>query len=251
MARSPLPRFVVSAHDGARQRRRRLWWGLAWLGSLLLTAVVVGTLARRSTPVATHHRQQKALLAQIDDLKQQVANLQRSAQVTDVATRSLRGTLTQREQEINGLRADLGFYSRLVGDSAQRQGLKVQEVRMQPVAGTDGSNGWDFTLSLIQNVKRDKDIAGTTTLSVDGLLNGKVVQLDWAALGDASQKDGLPFRFRYFQQLHGTIVLPPHFQPTRLRVRMQPADGSVVTRTIAWKDALNGHITTTQGEHDA
>jgi hypothetical protein len=186
MASRPPPRFVVRRHDDASHRRRWLWLGVAWLGSLLVVGLVVAALSRQANaPAAIDNRQQRALLGQIDDLKQQFANLQRAAQVNEVATRSLRGTLAQREEELNGLRGD------------------------------------------------------------------QVARLDWPALGDAAQKDGLPFRFTYFQQLHGTIVLPADFRPTRLRISIQPASGEPVNRAVAWGAALSGNITNAEGDRDA
>lgn len=248
MASRPPPRFVVRRHDDVGHRRRWWWLGLAWLGSLLLVGLIVGTWTRHAAPAAVDLRQQRALQARIGELEQQVANLQRAAQVNDVATRSLRGTLAQREEELNGLRADLDFYARLVGGDAQRQGLKLQEVKLQPIAG---SRGFNLTLSLTQNAKRGDETSGSATVSVEGLRGDKVISLAWPALGDASQKDGLPFRFMYFQQLHGTIVLPADFRPTRLRIRVQPVGGEAIERAVAWGAALSGNITTAQGDHDA
>ena len=248
MASRPPPRYVVRPqNDDASQRRRLLWLGLAWLASLMLVGVIVGMLVGHG-PVAGHKQELRDLTTMNNDLLQQVANLQRSQQVNEIATKSLRGTLSQRDEEISGLRADVGFYSRLVGGDAQREGLKLQEVQLQPVAQ---SNAWNLTLSLTQNIKRDEDTTGTATISVEGLRDGKVVQLDWSALGDLAQKDGLPFRFQYFQQLHATFVLPADFRPTRLRIQVQPASGDAVTRTVAWGDALTGHVTTIQGDPDA
>jgi hypothetical protein len=243
--RSP-PRFVVRRHDDAN-RRRWLWWGLAGIGGVLLVALIVGLSWRHTAPAAVDHRQQRALQVRIDELQQQLANLQRAAQVNDIAARALRGTLAQREEEISGLRADLGFYSRLMGGDGPRDGLKVQEVKLQPIAD---SRGWNLTLSLTQNAKRGDASSGTVIASVEGLRNNKVVQLDWPALGDTTHPAGLPFRFTYFQQLHGTLVLPPGFRPTRLRIRVQPADGAAVERTVAWSDALGATITAVEGGHD-
>lgn len=248
MAARPPPRFVVRLDGDDSHRKRWLLLGLAWLGSLVLTGLIVSWLTGRTAPAAIDHHQQRALLAQLDDLKQQVANLQRSSQVNEVAARSLRGTLTQREEEISGLRSDLGFYSRLVSGGGARTGIKIQEVKLQPISNT---RGWNFTLSLAQNAKRSDEITGKVLVSVEGLTGNKVTQLAWAALGDASQKDGLPFHFMYFQQLHGTIVLPEKFRPTRLHIRVQATGSSPVTRTVAWGDALNGNIITDRGDHDA
>lgn len=247
MASRPPPRFVVRPHDASAGRRR--WWlGAAWAVSLLIVGLVVGSIAHHGTPAATEERELKALTRQNNDLQQQVANLQRAGQVADIANRSLRKTLSEREEEISGLRADLGFYARLTGGDAQREGLKVQEVRLEPV---DQSHGWNLTLSLTQNAKRGDDVSGNATVSVEGLRAEKVVQLDWPALGDTAQHDGIPFRFKYFQQLHGTIVLPADFRPTRLIIKVQPAGDDPVTRTVAWGEALSGHLTPTQGEQDA
>jgi hypothetical protein len=225
-----------------------LWLGLAWLGSVLLIGVLVALAAgawKGVVPRISDRRALNALTAQNEDLKQQVANLQRSQQVNDIATQALRKTLSQRDEEISGLRADLGFYSRLVGGDAQREGLKVQEVSLQPVPH---SQAWTLTLSLTQNIKRDDDTSGITSVSVEGLRDNKVVQLDWATLGDASEKGGIPFRFRYFQQLHTTIALPSDFRPTRLHVTVQPENGDAVSRAVAWSDALASPVTTNQGD---
>ncbi|MDR3444133.1 MULTISPECIES: DUF6776 family protein [unclassified Dyella] len=247
MASRPPPRFVVRPHD-AFVGRRRLWLGAAWVASLLIVGLVVGGIAHHGTPVAAEERQLKALTRQNNDLQQQVANLQRAGQVADIANSSLRKTLSEREEEISGLRADLGFYSRLTGGDAQREGLKVQEVRLQPV---ENSHAWNLTLSLTQNAKRGDDVTGNATVSIEGLRADKVVQLDWPSLGDTAQHEGIPFRFKYFQQLHSTIVLPADFRPTRLVIKVQPAGDDAVTRAVAWGEALSGHLTPTQGEQDA
>ncbi len=250
MASRPPPRFVVRRHDDSGQRRHWLWLGAAWLGSLALTALMVSLLSSRhaTAPVRVDLHEQRKLLAQIDDLKQQVANLQRAAQVNEIATRSVRGTLAQREKELSSLRSDLGFYSRLVGGDDQRQGLKLQEVKLQPIAG---SRGWNLSLSLTQNAKRGDSLTGHVVVSVEGLRNNKVTRLDWPELGNTAQKDGLPFRFTYFQQLHGSIVLPADFRPTRLRIHVQPGSGAPVDRSVAWAAALSGNITTAEGDQDA
>jgi len=230
----------------AGQRRRRIWLGAAWFASVLLAAVLTGLLVGHSTPAASERRQLQALSTENEDLKQQVSNLQRAAQVNDIANHSLRNTLAEREEEVSGLRADLDFYGRLVGGDAQRGGLRIQNVRVQPISGTQG---WNLTVSLTQNAKRGDDTSGTATVSIEGLRADKVVRLDWPALGDTAQKDGLPFRLKYFQELHATIVLPADFRPNRVYVSAQPAGDDAVNRTVAWTDALGGTLTKPGDSH--
>ncbi|WP_049620796.1 DUF6776 family protein [Frateuria defendens] len=242
-SRRPPPRYVVRPHDDHALRRRRRWLGAAWLGSLLLTALVTGTLAWRTTPAAVDHHELKQLATENDTLKQQVINLQRAEQVNTIATKALRDALAEREAEIGGLRTDLGFYAKLVGGDAQRQGLDVQATQLEPVAG---SRGWNLALNLSQNAKRGEEVSGRLRVGVEGMRGNRVEQLDWPALGDAAQKDGLPFRFKYFQQLHATLVLPADFQPLRLHIRAQADGDAALDRVIAWRDAI-GDKPTTQG----
>lgn len=249
MGSRPPPRFVVRQHDEVGNRRRRIQWAAAWLVSLLLTGWVVALLVGHRTPTpASRPDDTKALQAQVRDLRQQVENLQRAAQVDRIATKALRGTLSQREGELSSLRADVGFYARLVGGDSKQQSLKLQEVKVQPIAG---ARAWNLTLSLTQNVRHGKSVTGAVSVSVEGLRGGKVIALDWAALGDSAQKDGMPFSFLYFQQLHATIVLPAGFSPTRLRIHIQPKGDKPLNRAVAWSAALSGNITTAQGDHDA
>lgn len=246
MASRPPPRFIVRPHDMAGQRRRWLWLGVAWIASLLIVALVTGLVVRRATPAATEHRQIQSLKVENDDLKQQVSNLQRAAQVNEIADRSLRNTIAEREEEISGLRADLDFYGRLVGGDAQRGGLRVQDIRLQPIEGT---HGWNLTVSLTQNAKRGEETSGTVLISIEGLRGDKVTRLDWPALGDTAQKDGLPFRLKYFQELHATIVLPADFRPNRVYVSAQPAGDEAVSRAVAWTDAVGGTLTKPGDSH--
>lgn len=246
----PPPRLVVRAHDTPSHRRRRTWIALLWPISLVVTALLAGWLAdgAPASIVPSHRRELRELKADNEALKQQVAELTRSQQVGDVALQALQRTLAEREEQISGLRADLGFYSRLVGSDGQRQGLRIQEVHVQAVPQ---SPAWNLTLSLTQNVRRGDEIHGHLTVTVEGLRGDKVEQLGWSQLGDEAQKDGMPFAFKYFQQLHGTMVLPADFRPTRLRIHAEPDGGASADRVVSWTDALNGTLTTTQGGNDA
>jgi hypothetical protein len=69
---------------------------------------------------------------------------------------------------------------------------------------------------------------------------GKLATLDWAGLAGAGGKAGLPFAFKFFQQLQGTLVLPADFVPNRITVTLHPHAGDDVSRTLDWNAALAG-----------
>jgi hypothetical protein len=106
--------FRIRRHDPAQQRRARLLIGAVWLGSLLIVAGLVAILGAR--PAGPNHAAELAVaLKDVDVLKTRVAMLTRSEQVAKSALADVQQTLRDREEEIDGLRADLAFYGRLVG----------------------------------------------------------------------------------------------------------------------------------------
>lgn len=239
------PRYAVHpVHAPPPRPRARLWWGLAWAASLLLavglgyalggggSAVIGRGGARRAADLARDNAQ----------LKQQLAIARRSVQVANVASRKLTDNLAQRDEQINGLRADLAFYARLVGGSAQHQGLQLQGVRLTRVGG---SRAWNIVLTLTRNTRRGEEVRGTATVDIDGVRGGSLARMHWQDISAPGQKDGLDFKFKYFQQLHGTILLPRDFTPNRLNIDLNPKRGKDVTESMSWSDALK-HSENTQ-----
>ncbi len=242
----PPPRYVVQTEDDPAARRKRwLWLALIWLLSLVVVGGGAYWIAGSNALVSDHGDggAPRQLQRQNDDLKQQVATLSRSLQVSQVATQSLKDTLAKREEKINGLRADLAFYSHLIGGGAQHHGLRIQDVHLTPV---DDSRAWNITITLTHNVKRGSDVKGTVKVAVQGILKGKLTRLSWHTLSGDSEADGLDFEFRYFQQVHGTLMLPEGFTPNRIRVDANPTQGKTAVRQLDWSDALkkmeNNHV---------
>ena len=169
----------------------------------------------------------------IAQLEQRVATLARSDQISRDANRDLQGTLAERDEEIAGLRADVAFYERFVGSTAQRRGLNVHELRLQPETGP----AWHFTATLTQNVNRGAVNRGTLTLSVEGTRGGRMERLSWSDLRQQPGAPGLDYSFKYFQQLEGDLLLPPGLQPIRVIARLQPEGGSALEQSFTWIEA--------------
>lgn len=230
----PLPNLVIRPHDPARQRNARLLVATVWLGSLLIVAALVAVLASRA-PSASRLAELEAATKETNDLKSRVALLTRSEQVAKAALGDLQQTLRDREEEIDGLRADLAFYGRLVG-GGKREGLAVHALHVAPVKD---SLAWNFTATLTQNFKRGEDVKGHLSVSIDGVAGGKLQTLDWAALSQGQQGGGIEYGFKYFQQVGGTIMLPAGFAPNRVVVRAE-GDGGRVEQEFPWQEALKG-----------
>lgn len=232
----PPPRYVVQTEDEPQaRRRRRLYVALAWLLSLIVVGVGVYFATDRGPLASPDHAAKQQLQEQNATLKQKVATLTRSLQVSQVAAQSLQKTLAGRQEKINGLRSDLAFYSHLIGGGAQHHGLRVQDVHLSRV---DESRAWNFTVTLTHNVRRGRKVTGHVSVVVEGILDGKLKRLSWNELVGEAQDDGVAFDFRYFQQVRGTLMLPAGFTPNRLRIQANPARGKSVVRNVDWSAAL-------------
>jgi hypothetical protein len=178
-------------------------------------------------------RTARGLQGQVDELQQRVTTLSRSDQISREANRDLQGTLAERDEEIAGLRADVAFYERLVGSTAQRKGLSVHALKMQPQNDT----AWHFTSTLTQNLNRGAVSTGALSLTIEGTRAGKLEKLAWADLRQQANAPGLGYSFKYFQQVEGDIFLPPGFAPVRVGVRLVPQSGAPVEQSFTWADA--------------
>lgn len=170
----------------------------------------------------------------IEELEQRVATLSRSDQISRQANSDLQGTLAERDEEIASLRADIAFYERFVGATAQRHGLSVHELRVEPQRDPAL---WHFVATLTQNINRGAVSNGRLTLALEVSDGNAMRRLDWATLRQQANAPGLDYSFKYFQQVEGDIVLPAGIKPVRIIARLAPASGAPVEQSFTWGDA--------------
>jgi hypothetical protein len=199
---------------------------------LLATALLFG-LWGVWTVVAARGGAAGATDSELDGLRQQVATLARSDQVSREANQDLQVTLAERDEEVSALRADVAFYERLVGATSQRRGLTVHGLRLQP----QGEGAWHFTATLTQTLNRAAVSRGRLTLAVEGSRNGSMERLEWSALRPQDDAMGTEYSFKYFQQIEGDILLPEGFVPLRVHVRLAPVGAPAVDGSFPWGEA--------------
>jgi hypothetical protein len=222
----------------------RPWRRVAWMAAgllLLLLAVACGAwlLGGTGGTLAAHRQLQAAnaaraeLQAQLDQLQRRLVVLEQSDRISRAANLDLQETLAQRETQIADLRSDVAFYARLVGPVAQRTDLAVFSSRFtarDPVS-------FDYRIVLTQNLNRGAISSGQMQFSLEGTRAGRREVLDWAQLHGGRGVPPQAFSFRYFQELGGSVALPPGFTPQRVRVSLQAPDRAPVQREFDWSTA--------------
>jgi len=171
------------------------------------------------------------------ELQGQIQGLQQQQQTDATALAALRASLAGRDSELQKLKQEQAFYTKLIGIDGDRSGLGVHSIALTPVAGTDA---WNFVATLV-NTAKDADAArGTLTLAVEGVRGGKLVTMAWPALtGTTGAKDGVSFGFKFFQQVRGSFILLKGFVPNQVTVTLHPKGSAEITRKLDWKDALS------------
>lgn len=218
------------AHAGVAGGPARWMLGL---GALVLLSLAFGVWGAWTVFGGGPGDDPASLRKQVEELEQQVTTLARSDQISREANRELQGALAEREDQVAALRAEVAFYERFVGSTAERRGLAVHELQVRPGVG----QVWHFSATLTQNLERGQPSEGGLTLVVEGSRDGRFEELDWAALRQREDAPPLEYSFKYFQQLQGDFVLPEGFTPARVRVRAEPARGSAVEQSFPWTDA--------------
>ena len=61
---------------------------------------------------------------------------------------------------------------------------------------------------------------------VEGVRNGKLAAVAWDELHQQRSAPGQAYSFRYFQQLDGSVMLPPGFTPQRVKVSLHGQDAA-------------------------
>ena len=229
---SPLPRTAVR---GLRIAAAAVFVAALGFGGWGLWRVVAPGSGDVRTQLAGSERDGRSQAGMIEQLQQQVATLSRSDQISRDANRDLQGSLAERDEEIAGLRADVAFYERLVGATAQRRGLAVHALRMQP----QGDTAWHFTGTLTQNLNRGAVSAGRFTLLVEGTRDGRLQKLSWDDLRQMPSAPGIEYSFKYFEQLEGDVFLPAGMTPVRVTVRLVPRSGAVVEQSFTWAETIS------------
>lgn len=234
IAPEPDTRRFVTVPRSSHLRGWLLIAAVLWLLSLVVTWYLSSREAAPSLRAVSHELADSGkaldeLQAQVKELRQQVATLKRSDQISRNANIGLQSTLADREEEVSGLRADVDFYERLVGSTGQRAGLRVHEARFRPESG----GTWHYTVTLTQNLNRGAISKGVMRFAVDGVRGGKLSTVKWDELLQTPNAPGKSFSFRYFQQLDDSVMLPPGFTPQHVRVSLSGPAGAV-DQTFNW-----------------
>lgn len=179
----------------------------------------------------------RASEARISALNRELADVRLAQSVDAQAAHSLRATIGELRQELASLREEVTFYKSLMAPSSLERGLQIGEFEL--VAG-EREGQFFYHLLLTQVEERRSWVEGQVRLVVEGTgpgEDGRSARLV-LPLTDIAELDTYPlrFRFRYFQDISGSVTLPAQFTPEAITVTATPSGGGAepVERTFDW-----------------
>ncbi len=169
---------------------------------------------RALAPVPAMRRAQlRAQAGRIAALEQRVATLTRSDQISRDANRDLQGTLAERDEEVAGLRADVAFYERFVGSTAQRRGLNVHS----PARAAPEWAGMAFHRHPDPEPQPRRRQQRAPDPVLEGSRNGRMQRVDWAQLRQQPDAAGWSIRSSISSRSRATCCFPPAAADPRAR----------------------------------
>ncbi len=238
--RKPSEEYVVIRHrPGYRLRRTLILLAFSISAAILgyATGMAQGGF-RFSTAEETRDRladQVEQLRDQTRSMSQEIVNLERGRAVDAQALNQARQTIVELETKINGMQSELVFYKNIMAPSKSTRGLQIDRVSLN-AAGKPGV--YEFMVVLVQRGDNKNYLSGDVKVTVIGRRNEEPVSIALNELSDDIDDVGIKLRFRYFQEIEGSLTVPEDFEPREVHV-VASRDGSSsakVERTFDWQE---------------
>lgn len=180
--------------------------------AMLVTLVFGFQLARyqsddQSRRLAASNETLTVLEAENHSLKTQLHQRSAALALAEMEVTQANALMADLEDEVAGLRDQLGFYQRVMAPETTQDGFFVDGISVTPAAST---NHYRLRFVLMQQRSNKAVIKGDLHLTVEGSLDGKPHTLKTGT--DAFMPDGpVIYRFKFFQNVDIGITLPENF----------------------------------------
>jgi hypothetical protein len=206
---------------------------LMWGGILAALGVLVGTgwwlydmgklrgvaeLGTLRTEYAVLKRLHEKTYKENRKLREKVAILERSSQIDRQAAEDVKADLGQLEEELQASREEIEFYRGIISPGDVKSGLRIHRFSLQNGVA---AGEYRYELVLTQLKHNDRYVSGVVEWKITGMIEGEPGEFSLVDVTSPAVKQ-LKFRFRYFQDLAGTLTLPKGFVAEQVELRIRP-----------------------------
>ena len=146
-------------------------------------------------------------------------------------------TIKDYKSELSQLEKDVSFYQNIMAPSDNARGLQVQNVDIQ--AGSV-SKRFSYKIVLAQVADNKAYVNGVVAVNFIGMRGDKKEIIPLRNLSDQQVELGIKFKFKYFQDIEGDLVIPDGFIPESIQVVAQSKgkNASRLEQSFEWKQLL-------------
>lgn len=162
-------------------------------------------------------RQLVANDALIAEMRQEIATLKLGEEVDTKATEEVRATVEMLQGQIAELNDEIRFYKGVMIPNADTKGLRIERMNLQ--AGAEPGK-FSYSLLLTQVVDKHEYVQGGVEINLVGRRGDQPAELNLESIS-TENKQSERFRFRYFQNIDGELVIPGDFEPEAVMVIAQ------------------------------
>lgn len=173
---------------------------------------------------------------EISRLSQRVGVLEKGGEVDRKANEGIRQTVKELKAQISNLEEEVSFYKGIMAPSNKDKGLRISKITIQP---DEAPGQFKYSIMLTQVADNSSFIAGLAAVNFVGTQAGESVILPLRDLDTRVSDLGIKFRFRYFQEVTGNLVLPAQFVPEQVQVVLKSTGSKAqrVEQSIEWPEA--------------
>lgn len=164
--------------------------------------------------------------------RQQQISLERGRAIDEQALNQTRQSIVALETRNAQLRSDLGFYKKIMAPASVAKGLQIDRLSID----RNPEGGFDFRLVLTQVGNNKRYQSGVVAVNLVGRSGGSAEGIPLRDVSPKTDDLGIKFRFRYFQDINGSLTLPDGFEPLEVQVVAQLGGKEIVQaeRTFLW-----------------
>jgi hypothetical protein len=192
---------------------------LAAVGGFLILLIVVYGLVQWFLPQTflelkersrETRRELKHLRQEHETLQQELVNIRMGGDVDRQSVELLRQQMRDQQQEMVDLRDQNELYKGMITPAELERGLLIRGWQMFSTADAQRFN---FRLTIQQLTNKPVLLDGVVNITLLGTKNGTPAKLQMKELLGKKAAEALKFRFKFYQNLEGSFVLPEGFEP--------------------------------------
>lgn len=168
-----------------------------------------------------------------DELRQQVASLERSAQIDQEAAKQLREDLTRLQSERLELKEELTLVETLRSGKTPDTRLRVSKFKVTKLAS---KRRFRYSMTTTLAPEQKKSVTASVNIRVSGTQNDAPKDLNLLLLGK-KKKESRTIKFKHLYMFEEEVLLPEGFDPEQVTVDITTNNKNVknLTSSFPWE----------------